>query len=158
MTHELHPKIQPGTFWRTRDGGVREITFRDDPLICFREHYLDGSMFAATRGPNASIWDKCTQVADAAGTPLEPETPELISLPIDRRGGLAHVCPCGTHYAAFIDTRVIVKDVAYRIVGFRADDKAMLDSYTTHLVPIWYSGIESVIYATHAVLKKETDQ
>jgi hypothetical protein len=233
MTNEtIHPEIQPGTFWRTPDGGVREITFRDDPLICFREHDWDGSMFAATRGPNASIWDKCTQVADADGTPLEPESagayrpfpgttclinvpyeyddcgkylyhearvlwcdnmfvahqqkggepavhkwdevrckplnstplkpegPELISLPIHRqeREIMPTVRVDGEHYAAYLDKRVqIDTGDSCRIVGFRTDGKAVIDGETV-VASLWYSLDGDVVFATHAVLKKETDQ
>jgi hypothetical protein len=83
----------------------------------------------------------------------------MISLPIDRRGGLAHVCPRGLRSVAFLDKRVLAtsEGLPYWIVGFRSDDKAVVDA-RTHDCSLWYTVAGKIVYATHAVLKKETDQ
>jgi hypothetical protein len=231
MTNEtIHPEIQPGTFWKTEEGGVREIVYRKDEFIFYVAHLTNGQIDGQGRKTSDVTWDGYTQVADADGTPLEPEAtgayrpfpgttclinvpyeyddcgkylyhearvlwcdnmfvahqqkggepavhkwdevrckplnstplkpegPELISLPIHWKSYPVLIVDDKAEAVASLGRLVTVNMHYYRIVGFRTDNKTAMGCHT-HVVYLWHETFTGrVIFATHAVLQKETVQ
>jgi hypothetical protein len=83
----------------------------------------------------------------------------MISLPIDWQDTTPRVSYGTDRYRlAGLGYSVVLDGVTYRIVGFRTDNKAVVDC-NTHVVALWHETFTGgVIFATHAVLKKETDR
>lgn len=80
-----NPEVQPGTFWETPSGDVREIRFRDDEFIWYVAHLAEGfsTSFAsvgASRRVDSPDWGNCKQVADKDGTPYtSPDTTATVT-------------------------------------------------------------------------------